>query len=384
VAERLDLPFTTISWQRHDSSRRRALQQGGWPRLGLSGNQVPCGRPVGSHDVLGRQPTRPVTRAGEAQLTPRANPCSATTCTGGSFCRLARWIQHRLDPMSMRRVVKVGTSLLRGFASRQHRCRGSRSWASSLTSQQQAPGCANQRVVTSGAVGPLLPRQESWPREAWRVGALQPPQPIGQGRLMGPLRGFAFAATGLVAQVLLTRGIWPPGARYPERLPHPEQLLSWGVVPIVNENDTLRHRMSCASADKRHTLGAVAVADRREDEAGLLNRCGTVYSGNPAPMPRPGPIEGGAGSGRTGTPQPCGLKAAASGATGGMNHKLTGGPKRHLQRNPVRLRWPLNPGGARRPPSPAKSWAHGCSQPRPSTNTPDPIARAGLAPCPLG
>jgi len=82
--------------------------------------------------------------------------------------------QHPPGPMSMRRVVKVGTSLLRGSASRSTDAVIA-ALASSL-SQQQRQGDAIT-LVTSGASG-WAAAPWSWPRGLARWWLYRPPQPL--------------------------------------------------------------------------------------------------------------------------------------------------------------------------------------------------------------
>ena len=184
----------------------------------------------------------------------------------------------------MRRVIKVGTSLLRGSPERPTAAVIA-DLAASLASQQRRGD--QIALVTSGAVGlgcEVL-RLERRPTE---VVALQAAAAVGQGRLMA-LYQDAFAVRGLsVAQVLLTRGDLASRRRYQNACTTLEQLLSWGVVPIVNENDTLAtEELRFGDND---TLSALVAAAIGADELILLTDVDSLYSGDPRNDPDARPI----------------------------------------------------------------------------------------------
>ena len=137
--------------------------------------------------------------------------------------------------MTTRRVIKVGTSLLRGDASRSTE-QVIADLASSLSGlwQRGEPVA----LVTSGAVG-LGCHALGQAQRPSEVEALQAAAAVGQGRLM-TLYDQAFASHGrCVAQVLLTRGDLASRRRYQNACRTLEQLLAWAVTPVINEDDTL-------------------------------------------------------------------------------------------------------------------------------------------------
>ncbi|MFM7268275.1 MAG: glutamate 5-kinase [Cyanobium sp.] len=218
--------------------------------------------------------------------------------------------------MSFRRVVKVGTSLLRGDAAR--------STAAVITDLATSLAAARGRgegivMVTSGAVG-LGCHALALERRPTEVEALQAAAAVGQGQLMALYQN-AFAIRGLsVAQVLLTRGDLASRRRYRNACRTLEQLLAWGVVPIINENDTLAtEELRFGDNDTLSALVAVAVG---ADELVLLTDVDRLYSSDPRNDPEARPIEdvwdlaelervgrGAGGGGRWGT--------------GGMGTKIT-------------------------------------------------------------
>ncbi|MBM5800254.1 MAG: glutamate 5-kinase [Cyanobacteria bacterium K_DeepCast_35m_m2_023] len=220
--------------------------------------------------------------------------------------------QHR----SRRLVVKVGTSLLRGNSAR--------STAAVITDLAASLSRAQTRgdrvvLVTSGAVG-LGCAALGLERRPSEVQALQAAAAVGQGRLMG-LYQDAFALRGLsVAQVLLTRGDLASRRRYQNACRTLDHLLGWGVVPVVNENDTLAtDELRFGDNDTLSALVAVATA---ADELILLTDVDRLYSGDPRQDPEARPIAEVRDLAELNS-----LSGVASGGgqwgTGGMTTKLT-------------------------------------------------------------
>ncbi|MCP9808451.1 glutamate 5-kinase [Cyanobium sp. HWJ4-Hawea] len=181
----------------------------------------------------------------------------------------------RTGSRGRRRVIKVGTSLLRG--------QGERSTAevvaelAATMAQQQAQG-DSLALVTSGAVGLGCIALQMAKRPTELV-ALQAAAAVGQGRLMAMYQE-AFGRDGLaVAQVLLTRGDLASRRRYQNACRTLEQLLSWGVLPVINENDTLASdELRFGDNDTLSALVAVAIG---ADELILLTDVDGLYSGDP-------------------------------------------------------------------------------------------------------
>lgn len=217
---------------------------------------------------------------------------------------------------SMRRVIKVGTSLLRGSSERPTAAVIA-DLAASLSRQQRRGDAL--ALVTSGAVGLGCVALEMGQRPS-EVVALQAAAAVGQGRLMA-LYQDAFAVRGLaVAQVLLTRGDLASRRRYQNACRTLEQLLAWGVVPVVNENDTLAtDELRFGDNDTLSALVAVAIG---ADELVLLTDVDRLYSGDPRTDADAQPIEE-VGS----LAELDSLQSVATGGgqwgTGGMTTKLT-------------------------------------------------------------
>ncbi|MFM7653263.1 MAG: glutamate 5-kinase [Vulcanococcus sp.] len=216
----------------------------------------------------------------------------------------------------MRRVIKVGTSLLRGQEGRStEQVIGD--LAASLCGlwQRREPVV----LVTSGAVG-LGCHALGHATRPSEVEALQAAAAVGQGRLM-TLYDQAFARHGrCVAQVLLTRGDLASRRRYQSACRTLEQLLAWGVTPVINENDTLAtEELRFGDNDTLSALVAVAV---EADELVLLTDIDSLYSGDPRSDSSATPIRVVDGPAELET-----LAGVAKGGgrwgTGGMTTKLT-------------------------------------------------------------
>jgi len=184
-----------------------------------------------------------------------------------------------------RRVVKVGTSLLRGTPERPTSAVIADLAASLNRASRRGDAVA---LVTSGAVG-LGCAVLAMAARPGEVAALQAAAAVGQGQLMA-LYQDAFAVRGLTAaQVLLTRGDLASRRRYQNACRTLEQLLAWGVVPVVNENDTLAtDELRFGDNDTLSALVAVAVG---ADELILLTDVDRLYSGDPRSDSSAEPIE---------------------------------------------------------------------------------------------
>ena len=177
--------------------------------------------------------------------------------------------------MSRTLVVKVGTSLLRG--------REGQSTETFMADLARCLSAERRRgsqvaLVTSGAVG-LGCRELQRSQRPELVEELQAAAAIGQGQLMG-LYDRAFRPhCQTVAQVLLTRSDLASRRRFLQASRTLLQLLRWGVLPIVNENDTLAtEELRFGDNDTLSALVAVAI---KADELILLTDVDRLYSSDP-------------------------------------------------------------------------------------------------------
>jgi glutamate 5-kinase len=172
-------------------------------------------------------------------------------------------------------VVKVGTSLLRG----NEEC----STAAVIENYSACLAASLKRgdkviLVTSGAVGLGCHRLDLKQRPV-DVVSLQAAAAIGQGQLMA-LYAAAMERHGhAVAQVLLNRSDLGSRTRYANASSTLQRLLDWGVIPIVNENDTLSpEELRYGDNDTLSALVATAVG---ADQLILLTDVDRLYSADP-------------------------------------------------------------------------------------------------------
>ena len=106
---------------------------------------------------------------------------------------------------------------------------------------------------------------------------------IGQGRLMREYED-AFAAHGMIcAQVLLTRDDLRSRARFLNARNTFGRLLDWGVVPVVNENDTVA--TAEIKVGDNDTLGAIVACSIHADLLVLLSDIEGLYTADPRKDP---------------------------------------------------------------------------------------------------
>nr|YP_009530342.1 gamma-glutamyl kinase [Paulinella micropora]AXY63031.1 gamma-glutamyl kinase [Paulinella micropora] len=177
--------------------------------------------------------------------------------------------------MVQRRVIKVGTSLLRGTSDRDTK-EVIADLARNLATDHDRQNLLV--LVTSGAVGLGCDRLALKNRPT-EVVALQAAAAVGQGRLMG-LYDTAFSKYNIrIAQILLSREDLASKYRYQNASRTLYQLLDWGVIPIVNENDTLNtDELRFGDND---TLSALVSMVIKADELILLTDVSQLYSSDP-------------------------------------------------------------------------------------------------------
>ncbi len=172
-------------------------------------------------------------------------------------------------------VVKIGTSLLRGIADR--------STEEIINSYSSCIAASKKRgdsviVVTSGAVGVGCDRLGIKERPEDMTN-LQAAAAVGQVHLMG-LYEKAMKVYGYnVAQILLTRADLSSRLSYRNASMTFKKLLAWGIVPVVNENDSL------SSEELRYgdndTLSALVATAVSADQLILLTDVDRLYSSDP-------------------------------------------------------------------------------------------------------
>ncbi|WP_419785103.1 glutamate 5-kinase [Pseudodesulfovibrio sp.] len=138
-------------------------------------------------------------------------------------------------------------------------------------------------LVTSGAVAAgrqrICERIRQCSKDYSDMASRQAASAVGQGRLMHDYDE-AFARHGKVtAQVLLTRIGLKARERFLNARNTLERLLEWGVVPIINENDTVStHELEFGDND---TLGAMCIGLTGADLFINLTSADGVFDRNP-------------------------------------------------------------------------------------------------------
>ncbi|KAI0792686.1 Aspartate/glutamate/uridylate kinase [Abortiporus biennis] len=137
-------------------------------------------------------------------------------------------------------------------------------------------------LVSSGAIGVGLKRMDM-PHRPKSLSGKQALAAIGQGRLIA-LWDNLFGQLGQpIAQVLLTRGDISDRTRYLNAVNTFGELLSLGVVPIVNENDTVS--VSEIKFGDNDTLSAITSSMLHADYLFLLTDVDGLYTSNPRKDP---------------------------------------------------------------------------------------------------
>ncbi|TFK22659.1 glutamate 5-kinase [Coprinopsis marcescibilis] len=137
-------------------------------------------------------------------------------------------------------------------------------------------------LVSSGAIGVGLKRMDlpSRPKGLSKKQALAA---IGQGRLIALWDNLFGQFEQPIAQILLTRGDISDRTRYLNGVNTFKELLSMGVVPIVNENDTVS--VSEIKFGDNDTLSAITASMIHADYLFLLTDVDGLYTSNPRSDP---------------------------------------------------------------------------------------------------
>ncbi|XHG02823.1 hypothetical protein AWENTII_006149 [Aspergillus wentii] len=146
----------------------------------------------------------------------------------------------------------------------------------------------NVVLVSSGAVGVGLRRMDidERPKHLPRIQALAA---VGQCRLMSLWDGLFSHLRLPVAQILLTRNDIADRTQYINAQNTFSQLFDMGVIPIVNENDTLA--VSEIKFGDNDTLSAITAAMVKADYLFLMTDVDCLYTANPRTNPDARPIE---------------------------------------------------------------------------------------------
>jgi glutamate 5-kinase len=173
-------------------------------------------------------------------------------------------------------VVKIGTSSLT------HPETGQLALATIATlvevlSQLQQQGYQIV-LVSSGAVGVGCARLKLLERPK-TIALKQAVAAVGQGRLMRIYDDFFSVLQQPIAQVLLTRGDLADRSRYTNANNTFAELLKLGVIPVVNENDTVA--VDELKFGDNDTLSALVASLVHADWLFLLTDVDSLYSADP-------------------------------------------------------------------------------------------------------
>ncbi|KAK0622857.1 glutamate 5-kinase [Immersiella caudata] len=143
-------------------------------------------------------------------------------------------------------------------------------------------------IVSSGAIGVGLRRMDVDKRPK-HLSKLQALAAIGQCRLMSLWDSLFTHLRQPIAQILLTRNDIADRSRYLNAQNTIHELLDMGVIPIVNENDTLA--VSEIKFGDNDTLSAITAAMVHADVLFLMTDVDCLYDKNPRTNPDAQPIE---------------------------------------------------------------------------------------------
>lgn len=143
-------------------------------------------------------------------------------------------------------------------------------------------------IVSSGAIGVGLQRMDQDKRPK-HLAKLQAMAAIGQCRLMSLWDNFFGHYRQPIAQILLTRNDIADRTRYLNAQNTMTELLDMGVIPIVNENDTLA--VAEIKFGDNDTLSAITAAMVHADFLFLMTDVDCLYDKNPRTHPDAKPIE---------------------------------------------------------------------------------------------
>ncbi|KIW40412.1 glutamate 5-kinase, variant [Exophiala oligosperma] len=142
-------------------------------------------------------------------------------------------------------------------------------------------------IVSSGAIGVGLQRM-NMPKRPKHLAQVQALAAIGQSRLMSIWDSLFAHMNQPVAQILLTRNDIADRIQYLNAQNTLAETLSLGVVPIVNENDTLA--VSEIKFGDNDTLSAITAAMVHADYLFLMTDVEALYDKNPRKFPDAQPI----------------------------------------------------------------------------------------------
>ncbi|KAI8342581.1 glutamate 5-kinase [Chlamydoabsidia padenii] len=192
---------------------------------------------------------------------------------------------HRPTNTSLTLVIKVGTSSICDEKTHYPLLGNLSRIVETILSLKQL----GHRVVlvTSAAVGTGL-RRLNMSEKPKKLAAVQAIAAVGQGRLMSMYDDLFGQFNQPVAQLLLTKNDLAQRTQYLNAVNCLEELLDMGVVPIVNENDTIS--VSEIKFGDNDTLSAITAGMVKADYLFLMTDVDCLYTDNPRTNPDARPI----------------------------------------------------------------------------------------------
>ncbi|KAI8977341.1 glutamate 5-kinase [Mycotypha africana] len=142
-------------------------------------------------------------------------------------------------------------------------------------------------LVTSAAVGTGL-RRLNITEKPKKLASIQAIAAVGQGRLMSMYDDLFAQFDQPVAQMLLTRNDLAERSQYLNAVNCLEELLDMGVVPIVNENDSISVKE--IKFGDNDTLSAITAGMVKADYLFLMTDVDCLYTDNPRSNPDARPV----------------------------------------------------------------------------------------------
>lgn len=142
-------------------------------------------------------------------------------------------------------------------------------------------------IVSSGAIAFGMKRTGTTEKPK-RLAAVQALASIGQGRLIGLFDDLFRQMNQAVAQILITRNDIMDFTQYRNATNTLNELLEIGVIPIVNENDTLS--VAEIKFGDNDTLSAITAGMIHADYLFLMTDVECLYTDNPRTNPDAKPI----------------------------------------------------------------------------------------------
>jgi glutamate 5-kinase len=172
-------------------------------------------------------------------------------------------------------VVKAGTSSLTDESSKLDV--GKIAHLVSMIMKQKMSGL-DPVLVSSGAISAGLGRLDIFTRPK-DIEELQAAAAIGQGILMQTYEFFFNNYGQPVAQILLTKEDFTDPCRYRNLSKTLNKLLEWGVIPIINENDTVA--IEEIKVGDNDTLASYVTSGISADLLIILTDVDGLYNGDP-------------------------------------------------------------------------------------------------------